>query len=371
VSSFWYLVDTKLNSEYSVLRGLLLAVVVSNLWFPAIADDKPASDDGHLFYPLPPDEPRFQYLASFSSALDVSAGKKGFRDFVFGGQENEGHLVTKPYGVALHDGVIHVVDTRGSGWGVFDLKSRRSYMVRPTGGGTLKKPINISIDTDGTTYVTDTGREQVLVFDSKNRFLKAFGEPGQFKPVDVAIADNRLYVSDISNNQVVVLDKQSGSTLHTFGETGSAKGQLFQPTNLAVAADGSVYVVDTGNFRVQQFSADGDFIRVMGGIGAGPGTFSRPKGIALDEAGYVYVIDAAFENIQVFHPDGGALMFFGKPGIERDNINLPTVVKIDYENVRYFEQYAAPDFDIEYLVVVASQFGVNKVVVFGYGSLRE
>ena len=64
-------------------------------------------------------------------------------------------------------------------------------------------------------------------------------------------------------------------------------------------------------------------------------------------------------------------MFFGGPGAARDSVNLPTVVKIDYENVSYFERYAAPNFDIEYLVLVASQFGVNKVTVFGFGSLRE
>jgi hypothetical protein len=31
----------------------------------------------------------------------------------------------------------------------------------------------------------------------------------------------------------------------------------------------------------------------------------------------------------------------------------------------------APDFDIEYLVIVANQFGLNSVVVFGFGELRE
>ena len=94
-------------------------------------------------------------------------------------------------------------------------------------------------------------------------------------------------------------------------------------------------------------------------------------GIAIDRDGYIYVVDSAFENIQVFAQDGGALMFFGAPGDARDSINLPTVVKIDYDNIQYFEKYAAPNFEIEYLVLVASQFGVNKVSVFGFGSMKE
>jgi DNA-binding beta-propeller fold protein YncE len=318
----------------------------------------------YLFYPLPPNLPRFQFLASFSSPLDVSSGTSGFRNFVFGGEDKEDHLVEKPYGVAIHEGAIYVVDTRGSGWAVFDLANRKSAVVRPKGGGTLKKPINIAIDDDGTRYVTDTERDQVVVYDRQNRFLKAYGEPGEFKPVDVSIAGDRLYVTDVMHHKVHVLDKSTGNTLLSFGEFNN-------PTNLSVAADDTLYVVDTINFRVQQFTLEGEFIRQFGEPGAVPGTFSRPKGISVDRDGYIYVVDAAFENVQVFAQDGGALMFFGAPGNDRDNINMPTVVKLDYDNVSYFEKYIAPDFDVEYLVLVASQFGNNKVAVFGFGSRRD
>ena len=74
---------------------------------------------------------------------------------------------------------------------------------------------------------------------------------------------------------------------------------------------------------------------------------------------------------QILDETGGALMFFGGPSSARDSINLPTVVKIDYDNVKYFQEFVSPDFDVEYLVVVAGQFGLNKVVVYGFGSLRE
>ena len=344
----------------------LLAVAAGSA---AVADDAEASD--YLFYPLPPDLPRLQFLASFSTPLDVSAGKSKFRDFVFGGKNKEGHLVNKPYGVAIHEGAIYVVDARGGGWGVFDLAGGKSRMVRPGGGGTLKKPINISIDHDGTHYVTDSEREQVLVYDAGNKFLRAYGKPGQFKPVDVAIRGDRLYITDVAHHQVHVLDKATGAVLKSFGEAGSEPGQLFHPTNISFAPDGTLYVVDTTNVRVQQFTAEGEFIRAFGGPGSAPGTFTRPKGIAIDHEGNAYVVDAAFENVQIIAPDGGALMFFGTSGAERDSINMPTVVKVDYDNVRYFEKYFSPDFDVEYLVLVASQFGVNKVTVFGFGSMRD
>jgi len=348
------------------LIGVLLVLAGT----PLMAADEVA-DEQPVFFPLPPDQPRLQFLAKYSSALDVRTKKKGFRDFVFGGEAREAQLVQKPYGLALHQGAIYVVDTRGNGYGIFDLANNRSKLVRPTGAGALIKPINISIDADGTRYITDTEREQILVFDADDRFVRAIGKPGQFKPIDVAVAGDRLYVTDVMHHQVHVLDKNTGQDILTFGEAGSEPGQLFHPTNLAVDAEGAIYVSDTSNFRIQQFAADGQLIRVIGTQGSRPGTFSRPKGIALDRDEHIYVVDAAFQNIQVLDPDGGALMAFGEPGTESWSISLPTVVKIDYDNVSYFQKYAAPNFDIEYLVVVASQFGLNKVVVFGYGKLRE
>ena len=71
---------------------VLIAVLLCGLAPMAMADTAPDGDE-YIFYPSPPNEPRLQFLTKFSSALDVSAKKKGFRDFVFGGQENEAQLI--------------------------------------------------------------------------------------------------------------------------------------------------------------------------------------------------------------------------------------------------------------------------------------
>jgi DNA-binding beta-propeller fold protein YncE len=350
---------------FCVLIGLALIGSV------AAAQTEDEISQQAIFYPNPPSEPKLQFLKQFSSALDLSTTNKGFRDFVFGGEDKEAKLVEKPYGAGVFEGSLYVVDARGNGYAVFDVANNRSRFFQPKGAGALIKPINITIDKDGTRYITDTGREQILVYDSEERFLKAIGSSGQFRPVDVAIADDRLYVTDILHHQVHILDKQSGEVLSTFGGAGAKPGEFFHPTNLALGPDGTIYVTDTTNFRIQQFTADGEFIRTMGSVGAAPGTFSRPKGVAVDRDDNIYVVDSAFENVQILAPDGGARMAFGRSGNAPDNINLPTVVKIDYDNVSYFERYAAPGWEIEYLVIVANQYGPNKVVVFGFGQMRE
>jgi DNA-binding beta-propeller fold protein YncE len=239
------------------------------------------------------------------------------------------------------------------------------------GAGVLKKPINIAIDADGTRFVTDTERSLVVVFDREDRFVRTLGEPGAFRPVGIAVAAGQLYVSDIEHHQVLILDKTTGSVLSKFGQPGSQAGELYQPTNIALAADGSVLVSDTGNFRIQKFTADGRFVRSYGEIGTAPGKFARPKGVAIDRAGRMYVVDAAFENLQVLDPEGVPLLYFGAPGSARDSINLPTTVTVDYANVELFRKYAAPGFELEYVVLVACQFGANKVAVFGFGSVAR
>jgi DNA-binding beta-propeller fold protein YncE len=355
-------------------RKLLSLLMITLVAASAYVDAAPKSSDEAeppLFYPPSPNLPRIQYLTKYSSAYDLSDGDKGFRDFVFGGESNEEQVVTKPYGLAVHEGAIYVVDTRGSGYVVFDVAEGKWRSVTGSGNGAMRKPINITIDEDGMRYVTDTDRELILVFDQKDRFVRSLGQPDQFKPVDVAIAGDRLYVTDIKHQKVHALDKNSGETLFTFGEAGVEPGQMAHPTNLALAPDGTIYLTDTTNFRVQQFTADGEFIRQIGSIGLGFGQFARPKGLDVDRDGRVYVVDAAFQNVQMFDDEGNVLMFFGGAGNGRGEMSLPTVVKVDYENVEYFRKYADPDFEIEYLVLVANQFGLNKVAVYGFGSLKD
>jgi DNA-binding beta-propeller fold protein YncE len=237
------------------------------------------------------------------------------------------------------------------------------------GPGRLKRPINIRIDADGTRFVTDTGRDQVLVYDRNDNFLRAFGTQGQFRPVDVAIAGDRLYVTDIAHQQVQVLDKATGKLLFTFGKPGSGPGELFHPTNIALGPDGDLYVVETSNYRVQRFTRDGTSVRLYGEVGSTPGSFARPKGIAMDKSGNMLVGDTAFQNVQMFDSKGRLLMYFGEPEGGMQGINLPAGVTIDYENVGVFSRFANPKFKLEYLILVASQYGPNKVDVFGFGKL--
>jgi len=176
----------------------------------------------------------------------------------------------------------------------------------------------------------------------------------------------------VGHHEVHVLDKRSGKLQFKFGRAGrrEEEGTLYQPTNLARAPNGDILVVETGNFRVSQFTPDGKFVRRFGEIGQLPGNFARPKGIAVDRDGRVFVGDAAFQNVQIFDRQGRVLMAFGQPPDGAQGLNLPADVSIDYDNVAMFRRYAAPGFDIEYVILVVSQFGPDQVDVFGFGKMR-
>lgn len=357
------------NCVAAVAVATMLAGCVSN---PNQSDRNKSAEApaGPVFYPPLPDSPRVQYLTTIASERDLAVRKNSFADFIVG-EEKALQRLTQPYGVALHKGKLYVADTGAGGLAIFDMVQQKYSFMTGTGAARIKRPINIRIDADGTRYVTDTGRDQILVFDRDDRFVRALGAEGQFRPVDVAIAKDRLYVADINHHQIQVLDKSTGRLLSQFGKAGSGEGELFHPTNLALGPEGDVYVVETGNYRVQRFTAEGKPVRTYGSVGSTAGSFARPKGIAIDKAGRMLIGDAAFQNVQVFDSSGKLLMYFGHNDGQPDGLNLPAGVSVDYENIASFRRFADPKFDIEYLILVASQFGPNKVDIFGFGKMRD
>jgi hypothetical protein len=307
-----------------------------------------------VYYPPAPALPRVQFLTSFNGLKDIEE-QSGFNRFVVGEQLNL--ELDKPYGVAIHDGRIYVCDTNTTVV-VLDLRKKQfSSMAGAVGAGRLSQPSNISIEADGTKYVADPVRGQVVVFGRDDQFLRAIGEPGAWKPVDAVTFGDRLYVADNANGVVKVFDKASGELLKSIGDTGDPVNRLDRPTNLAFDDKGDLYVTDIGRFQVVKFDRDGHFKSTIGKLGDNPGHFARPKGLAIDREGLLYAADAAFNNVQIFNPEGRLLMFFGENA----------KVTIDTENVDLFRSYAAPEFEVEHLILVTSQFGERKVSVYGFG----
>ena len=97
----------------------------------------------------------------------------------------------------------------------------------------------------------------------------------------------------------------TGATSIDFRSIKQAGPPFHFPTNLALSPTGDLYVSDGyGNARIHRFSPEGKLLHSWGAPGGGPGEFHVPHGIAIDRQGTVYVADRENSRIQLFTPDG-------------------------------------------------------------------
>jgi sugar lactone lactonase YvrE len=327
----------------------------------------PRKKESLIFYPPPPELPRIQFLTSFSGLKDIEE-QSSFNRFVVG--EKQDRRLDKPYGVGMFDGKIYVCDTNDTVV-VIDLKAKTYGPLKGAAGeGRLIEPQNISIAADGTKYVADPGRGQIVVYNRDDEYIRAYGNPDTWRPVDAAAFEDRLYVADMKVGVVKVLDLQSGEVVKTMGDKGDADSRLAMPTNLTFDREGYLYVTDVARFQVVKFDRDGHFKQAFGRLGDNLGHFARPRGTALDREGRLYAVDAAFNNVQIFSKEGWLLLFFGKAGDAEGDFLLPAKVVIDYDDLQYFKKYLQPDFEAEYLILVTSQFGPHRVNVLAFGKQK-
>lgn len=75
------------------------------------------------------------------------------------------------------------------------------------------------------------------------------------------------------------------------GGTGSANGQLQGPSDVALDAQGNIYVADTGNGRIVKYNAQGEFQALAGGFTSQDVTFNQPWSLTVAPDGTVFVAD--------------------------------------------------------------------------------
>jgi DNA-binding beta-propeller fold protein YncE len=321
-----------------------------------------------VFYPASPDQPRIQFLKSINgSSFFVSGNGYGnrFPDYKMPTQK-EADPIAKPYGITTTQGKIFVCDTSAAVVKVFDLDKKFVSSIGATKPGKLSFPLNIAIDADGTKYIADGMLSKIMVYDANNLFVKSMGNPEKMKPTDVVISNGKLYITDVLNSQVVIMDPKSGNEITRFSQAGVEAQDLFKATNLATDPAGNIMVADTIGGKISMFANDGKFLRTVGQIGDSLGHFARPKGVAVDNENRLYAVDSAFENIQIFNDEGKLLLPFGEAGNVPGGLNMPVKVVVDYKNASYFKDLVAPGFGIDYLIYVTNQFGDNKVNVYAF-----
>ena len=344
-------------------------------------------------WPEPPEAPRIAFRATIASGRDISKGLRGFAKFraMFEGTKETVTPVQRPYDVVAGLGRrLYVTDGLRNQVMVFDPNTRAAKPLGIDGPGQLVKPMGLAIDESGNVYVADPGSKRVVAFTPADAFLRSYGGAELLlNPVGVAVDSKAgvVYIADSYLHQVLVFRRSDGALLRRIGRTagdlsakqraatlatsshgrgagpvpvasgapatpgheasrssepsdvvanrGVAAGEFRYPSFVAVGPNGTLYVNDALNARVQVFDRDGRFVRQVGQLGDGPGSFARPKGIALDSEGHLYVADAAFNNVQIFDNQGRLLLAFGQMGRGEGDLDLPLGLFIDQHDRIY------------------------------------
>lgn len=193
-----------------------------------------------------------------------------------------------------------------------------------TGSGEFNFPYNIEWSPDGTRmYVSDTGNGRISEFDVSGPapvFLRQLGgrcsahpqpcpdppaAPGTFNHLRRVIVDEAglIYGADFWGNGFEIFDPISGEPVgHIEGASAPLPG-VSEAFAVDVANDGTAYVMDRNNHRIERFAADGTFVNAAGGRGTQPGVFSWPESLAVAPDGSVWAADTRGDRIQRFPAD--------------------------------------------------------------------
>lgn len=241
-------------------------------------------------------------------------------------------------GVAVDEaGVVYATELLGAvtGWNYAD---ETTHHFTVTGAPPLSSPRGVAAR-HGRVFVADRLTGRIVVFDAGGAYRDAWtaanAPGGELRlPVDVAIAaDGEVYVVD-ARDRVVVLGPQ-GDFRREWGVSGMGLGQFQAPLAVEVDEQNRVYVLDSGNHRVQVLDPAGAFLTGWGHFGSGEGAFLSPTGLAIGAGGEVLVCDFDRNDVQRFTADGSYRGKWGEPGTARSQFSGPTGIAIDVQGFVY------------------------------------
>ncbi len=143
-------------------------------------------------------------------------------------------------------------------------------------------------------------------------------------PVALAIAGDRVLVADFDDDRVRILNR-AGAPLGEWGGSGDAPGRFRGPAGIAIGPDGTVFVTDHYNRRVQRFTAAGAWLASWPTGGAD----AAPFGIAVDRAGRVLVTDLAAGRVDVWSMEGAPIASWGGRGAGPGELADPWGIAVD------------------------------------------
>lgn len=209
-----------------------------------------------------------------------------------------------------------------------------ALLVPPTGNGVWAESIarvQTAVIPQGYMYGAAIKNETLYISELDTGLIKAIDMTGKnetaviakslLEPKGLAVAsDGTLYVADSGHHRIVRISTAGEvKTVAGTGEAGYKDGrageaQFYNPSDLTVDRDGSLYVADTLNHRIRKITADGTVTTIagsgmekdgdgwlIGGLQDGKAQearFNEPSAIAFDQKGNLYIADTGNQRIR-------------------------------------------------------------------------
>ena len=260
--------------------------------------------------------------------------------------------LSSPYGLSADSrGDIYTVTGNGSAYGnaIEEFTPTGGFLSEfspgECSGGSLSEAYGVAIDAYNNIFMPNYGGSTPSHADCVTEinavvpspYLSQFGSAGAGNgqltgPKGVAADDyDNMWVVDSGNNRVEGFSipyHATGTYASQFGSAGTGNGQFNNPTG--AFDDGSnLWVVDSGNDRVQEFDYTGAYVGQFGSAGAGNEQFNDPTGIAEDDNGNFWVADSGNNRIEEFDDTGAYIGQFGSAGTGNGQFNHPTDIAQD------------------------------------------
>lgn len=343
----------------------------------------------------------------------------------WGGRGSGNGQLRYPNGIAV-DSQDNVYVSDSDNYRIQKFSSTGAYVTQwgseGTGNGEFGYPIGITTDGGNNVYVVDTDNHRIQKFSSTGTYISQWGQFGQGDgelnyPLGIAAdKNNNIYVADANNDRIQKFSS-SGTFLAKWGEPGgtltdsavnapysasnSDDGKFENPNDVTVDAEGNMYVMDTGNARVQKFSGSGAFLTKWGSYGGemvpfksasldgSESRFNDPWGITSDKDGNVYVVDTGNHRVQKFgyvndtvlaQPGNAKKIVFQTPsGVSVDEVNVITAQSISKKDGNNTYPMGLVDFTLSVQAGSTQQISLlfetelkpNQVVARKYHSAKD
>ncbi len=185
-------------------------------------------------------------------------------------------------------------------------------------GDLLRRPAGVGVDSQGNIHVADTGKRRIVVFDENGEFVTLYGEAGdeifQLRdPIDVAVTPTgRSFVIDKTSTKMVIYDNGIPVDAIVFTDE--------PPTGVSIVGDELFVTTESG---VVIGDLDGNFQTGYVKRGKAPGEFDRPAAVAVGEDGTLYIADSLNYRVQAISSGGRAAVAVWRAYPARSGHSVP------------------------------------------------